>query len=74
MADLSSIPTTELLKDLADSVFDVYLSVIAMGENGADAALLSGGLISDRAGKNLHFGNVICAELLRRNYMPQPTG
>jgi hypothetical protein len=73
MADLTKIPTSELVKDLADSVYDIYLAVIAMGENGADAALLSGGLISDRAGKNLHFGNIICAELLRRNYMPKPT-
>jgi hypothetical protein len=73
MADLSKIPTAELVKDLGDSAYDIYVAVQAMQESGADVLLKDGSQVAQRAGHNLHFVNRICKELLRREYKPEPT-
>jgi hypothetical protein len=72
MADLSGIPTMELTKDLADSVYDVFLCIRAMEESGGEVVLNKGTRVAERAGHNLHFVNRICKELLRRDYRPEP--
>jgi hypothetical protein len=73
MNDLSKIATSELLKDLGDSVYDIFLCSEAMAEEGAHVALpKTGTVVASRAGHNLHFVRVICKELLRREYRPEP--
>jgi hypothetical protein len=73
MTDLSKIPTADLVKDLGDSVYDIYVAMRAMGEHGGSVVLKDGKPVALRAGHNLHFVLVICTELLRRQYKPEPT-
>ena len=39
MTDLSKIPTVELVKDLGDSMYDIFLCSEAMAEEGAHVVI-----------------------------------
>lgn len=70
MSDLEKIPTLELVRDLGDSAYDIFLASEAMAKGGVNVMLTDGVQVSQRAGHNLHFIRVICKELLRREYKP----
>jgi len=70
MSNFDRMPTLDLVRDLGDSVYDIFLASEAMAQGGASVLLGSGHQVSQRAGHNLHFVRVICKELLRREYKP----
>ncbi|HLC01969.1 MAG TPA: hypothetical protein VJK02_02950 [Anaerolineales bacterium] len=66
--DITEIPTHELCKDLADSVYDIALCLKAREEG---VVFTKDVETMHRAGDNLLFVKRIVGELLRRGYMPE---
>jgi hypothetical protein len=62
--NITTIPTNELLDDLADSQSDIKVCQLALTHR---IETYSGGLVQERLDKNRHFVKVITAELERRN-------
>lgn len=63
MTDITTIPQTELEKDLADSLADIRMCEFALLQG---VTTYSGGAVEDRLEKNKYFVKVITAELERR--------
>jgi len=61
--DITTIPTRELLDDLADSQADIKVCQLALVHR---IEAYSGGSVQERLDKNRHFVKVITAELARR--------
>jgi len=63
MVDITTIPTSELLADLADSEADIKTCQLALVHQINE---WSGGSVQERLDKNRYFVKVITAELARR--------
>ena len=71
MVDITTIPTSELLADLADSKADISVCQLALTHQ---VEAYSGGSVQERLNKNRYFVEVITAELARRQVLFSPFG